>query len=108
MLCGGRFLIMNKPYVDFCEPPDPTPERKRDALALVGVPLDVYARGGVAWRICVPVADNIAVSVLGFARKRDAEAALEALNKASGDDVLKLVKIPFEERTRIMVEALAW
>ena len=64
---------------------------------------------GPAWRVCVPLScGDIGQTLMAFGRRKDADAAKAALERAGAVDEETLLAIPFDERNRIMAEAMAW
>lgn len=81
------------------------PNKRRDVF---GVPEGVDS-SGEAWRIVFEFGDGrTAATLIGFPRKRDAECAMKALQKAGVTDIATMTAMPFEERCRVMLESLPW
>lgn len=61
-----------------------------------------------AWRLCVYVRGEIRSHAMRFARKKDADTALQSLNKHGIGTWNEWVKVDWPVKRQIMVEAMSW
>ena len=77
----------------------------RDPQIPNSLPIDTTHK----WRVCFIDDDGIeAITAIGFLRKQDAERAKCALEKLGCVDAESIHMVSFEDRTKAMIEALAW